>query len=192
MSFQPQLLSDKSLDEHAESDPFVVGPKNPTIIGCRSTRRVTPHRQLHASPELRLQLHFWERNQTIDAAKGELAELIVWQESVQYKLIRLAFLKDAAKSWYPGLAASDQTTEVIGDYELQIGVRTFEKSWVSMAKVYEAVGSLSKFKSLCTVTFKSLSAALGAEKAAALQVETQTGSRRIKAFLKVVPAKLAA
>src|SRR5450432_1798950 len=62
MSFQPQLLSDKSLDEHAESDPFVVGPKNPTIIGCRSTRRVTPHRQLHASPELRLQLHFWERN----------------------------------------------------------------------------------------------------------------------------------
>jgi hypothetical protein len=122
------------------------------------------------------------------ALKLEFAALDVWKRSVQFKITRHEKLTEELKPLYDDLGADAETTEQVGDYELVIGARSMKKDWRSTREVYKAAGSLAKFLQVCTVTFKALSGSIGNDAAEALQVETQTGSRRIKAFAKIAPA----
>lgn len=85
------------------------------------------------------------------------------------------------RGWFPDLAA-DQTALATGtQYEVQVGQKSIEKDWRSMAEVRKAAGGLAEFYELCTVTFKGLSGVVGETAAAALQTEERTGSRKLVA-----------
>jgi hypothetical protein len=101
---------------------------------------------------------------------------------------RLEALKLIIRGWYPDLPA-DKTDLAIGtSYEIQVGERTVEKSWKSMRAVYKAAGGLKAFLTICTVTFKALSEAIGKDEAEALQREARTGNRKLVAVPYVAPA----
>lgn len=94
---------------------------------------------------------------------------------------RLEILKEEIRGWYPDLPADQSTTAIGNLFEAQIGEKPVEKSWKSMQAVSKGAGGLKEFMKLCTVTFKALSEKIGEKPAAALQVEEQTGKRRVKA-----------
>ncbi|MDP9171442.1 MAG: hypothetical protein M3N54_12550 [Acidobacteriota bacterium] len=127
------------------------------------------------------------------ATLAEFAELYLWQQSIAAKLGKLEKMKGEIKSWYDDQPAALDFTASARGYEVQVSARSIEKQWTSVRKVYKAVGSLKDFLGICTVTFKAVAEKIGAEKAEALQVESRTGSRRIKAFAQVseAPAKAA-
>lgn len=95
---------------------------------------------------------------------------------------RLDALKDEIRSWYPNLAADATELASSNCYVIQIGAKSIEKSWASMADVYKAVGGLKAFLKLCTVTFKALAGVIGNTAAEAMQVEERSGSRSVKAI----------
>jgi hypothetical protein len=112
----------------------------------------------------------------------EFGKLDAWLQSVQRDIRRHGELKDQIKSWFDGLPGEQEETVRGNVYEIQVGQKSIEKRWIKMSKVYSAVGRLSTFLSIATITFKALSGVIGEEKAKALQVEERTGSRRLKAF----------
>jgi hypothetical protein len=116
----------------------------------------------------------------------EFAELDIWKQSIQRRLSRHETLKDEINAWHADekvLAAGSETAVRVGTYEIQIGAKGKQKYWKSMRKVYTAAGSLTRFLSIVTVTFKALSELIGTEEAESLQLEDRTGSRRVKAVI---------
>lgn len=103
---------------------------------------------------------------------------------------RLEEIKETIRGWYPDeLLAPDQWAYPEGSrYIVQVDPRPFEKSWNSMAAVIKAAGGMRNVLSICTVTFKALSGAIGNSKAEALQTEARTGKRRLKAIARMAPA----
>jgi hypothetical protein len=100
---------------------------------------------------------------------------------------RLKELRTMIQNWYPDLAA-DKTEIAAGTrYDVQIGEKAIEKDWASINAVFDATGGLDVFKKVCTVTFKSLSGILGSTACEALQVESQTGHRKLKAVARLAP-----
>ena len=100
---------------------------------------------------------------------------------------RLDELSIEIRSWYPDLAA-DQTAIAEGlDYDVQVGEKKVEKNWISIAAVSKAVGGWKGFQKICTVTFKALSNVIGNGPAEALQVESQTGHRKLVAVVRISP-----
>jgi hypothetical protein len=103
---------------------------------------------------------------------------------------RLAELTEQIRGWYADLAP-DRTELAIGnDYEIQVGEQTIEKSWISMSAVSKAVGGIRRLAAVAlkTLTFKALAGVIGNTAAEALQVEAQTGHRKLKAVLRLKPA----
>jgi hypothetical protein len=101
---------------------------------------------------------------------------------------RMDALAVEIRAWYPDLAA-DQTALAVGTlYEIQVGEKSIEKTWKSIAAVCKAAGGWPKFQKLCDVTFKALAGVLGNSAAEALQTEARTGNRRLKAVARVAPA----
>jgi hypothetical protein len=122
----------------------------------------------------------------------EFGELYRENQAWAPKEKRLEALRQIIRSWYPDLAA-DRTEVAYGTlYELQIGEKPIEKTWVSMAAVYKAAGGLKAFLKICTVTFKALSGVLGNPAAEALQIEERTGQRKLKAVARVIELPKAA
>ena len=98
---------------------------------------------------------------------------------------RLTALSAEIRSWYPDLAA-DQTAIAEGlDFDVQVGAKKIEKTWKSIAAVSKAVGGWKAFMKICTVTFKALSGVIGQGPAEALQVESQTGYRKLVAVARI-------
>lgn len=95
---------------------------------------------------------------------------------------RLDEIKDAILGSYPDLPAN-QTAVVTGvGCEVHIGEKAIEKSWgVSFQALSKALGGWAKLQKLCTVTFKAVAGVIGNSAAEGLQVENQTGHRRLVA-----------
>lgn len=94
---------------------------------------------------------------------------------------RLKQVKDLIAGWYPELGP-DQTAVAPGDgCEVQIGARSIEKEWANLQDVQKAVGGWNILRAICTVTFKAVAGKIGNERAAALQVERQSGHRKVEA-----------
>ena len=124
------------------------------------------------------------REQLVD----EFGELSREAQAWAPKARRITALQTEIRSWYPDLAA-DQTAIAEGtSYDVQVGEKSIEKDWKSMAAVVKAVGGMKNVLKLATVTFKALSGVLGNSAAEALQVEARTGYRKLHAVARVTPA----
>jgi hypothetical protein len=94
---------------------------------------------------------------------------------------RLKAVRATIQSWYPALAA-DKTELAVGTrYEVQIGERSVEKDWASLDAVQKALGGWRKLRAICQVTFDAVQDVLGKKAAESLQVEAQTGWRKLTA-----------
>jgi hypothetical protein len=94
---------------------------------------------------------------------------------------RLKALGDTILSWYPDLLPAETELAVGTDSEVQIGARAIEKDWASMDAVCAAVGGPEALQAIADPTFKAVAGIIGNTAAAALQQETQTGHRKLKA-----------
>jgi hypothetical protein len=92
------------------------------------------------------------------------------------------------QSWYPTLPAGETALATGMDYDVQVGEQATVKDWGSLSAVCKAVGGWQKLLKLCTVTFKAVSGVIGITAAAAMQVEAQTGYRKLTAVARVAPA----
>jgi hypothetical protein len=129
---------------------------------------------------------------SIDAASrklltDEIGDLLRDRQIWAPKEKRLKVLMPVLLGWYPDLAANETEIAQGERYEIQIGEKAIEKDWASMDAVYDATGGLDVFKKVCTVTFKSLSGILSRTVCEALQVESQTGHRKLKAVARLSP-----
>ena len=123
------------------------------------------------------------RTSLIDEFGGLSRERDAWTPKGK----RMDALAIEIRSWYPDLAA-DQTALAVGTlYDVQVGEKSIEKTWKSIAAVCKAAGGWAKFQKLCTVTFKALSNVIGNGPAEALQTEARTGYRKLKAVARVAP-----
>ena len=114
----------------------------------------------------------------------EYGELDRQVQAFKPKADRHEKLKGIIKSWYDD-APADATAIAEGSlYDVQVGVRAKERTWRSMTKVYKAVGGCSAFLNLCSIAIEAVVGAIGKAKAEELLVESQTGSRRLKAVAK--------
>lgn len=83
------------------------------------------------------------------------------------------------QSWFPDLGADETALAEGYKFEVEIGVKSKERDWISIAAVSEAVGGWKILKKICTVTFKAVAGVIGNAAAEALQSETQTGHRKL-------------
>ena len=101
---------------------------------------------------------------------------------------RLTALSAEIRSWYPDLAANETAIAEGFEFDVQVGEKKIEKTWKSLTEVSKAVGGWSKFRQICTVTFKAISGVIGNGPAEALQVESQTGYRKLVAVVRISPS----
>ncbi len=97
------------------------------------------------------------------------------------KVKRLDELKPEICGWYPKLGANESQSAEGYTHKIEIGARSVVKTWKTMTAVAKAVGGWIAFRAICTVTFKAVAGVIGNTKAEALQVEEQTGYRKLKA-----------
>jgi hypothetical protein len=121
------------------------------------------------------------REQILDTLGDLKREQAVWTPKEK----QLNALSAEIQSWYPNLGANETAIASGARYDIQIGERAMEKTWASKQAVCKAAGGLKGLLKLCTVTYKALSGAIGNDAAAALQVETQTGHRKLKAVARI-------
>lgn len=112
----------------------------------------------------------------------EAGKLILELAPFYGKQKRLDELKPLILNWYPNLGALEAEIAVGNTFEVHVGQKTIVKSWLSMDAVSAAVGGWEAFKKVCTVTYTALSESpLGIKAAQALQTESRTGYRKMKA-----------
>lgn len=124
------------------------------------------------------------REQLID----EFGELDRQMQQMKPAVERYEALKAIIKGWYDHSPPGGTAIAKGRLYEIQVSARETQRRIRSMMLVYKAVGGLQKFFALVTVPLKGLEDLIGKEKAAALLVEEQCGSRRLKAVPKSSPA----
>jgi len=90
-------------------------------------------------------------------------------------------LREVINQWHAGLDAEETIVHEGARWEIQVGARSNERSWVSMAKLYKAFGGLKAFLAACQVTIKAAIEVIGQNKVDELLVEERTGCRRLKA-----------
>lgn len=124
-------------------------------------------------------------------AVEEFVQLDLWRRSIERDIKRHEDLKDRLKGWFAHLPAEGEFEIEGNGFVVQVGANSKEKTWTSLRAVMKACGGVSQFLTVCTVTFKAVSELIGEKAARALQVEEQTGSRRLKVVLKAAQQKAA-